>query len=55
MDMLFVSVDDSVKLFDTVEVIKDVRHIKEISSHVDSIPYEVMCEIGKRVNRKYIN
>lgn len=53
MDMLFVKVDDSVKVGDKVAIIKDVEHIQEISQYLDTIPYEVMCSIGKRVERVY--
>ena len=54
MDMLFVKVDDSVKLGDKVEVIRDIEHIKEIAKHLDTITYEVICSINKRVPRQYI-
>lgn len=55
MDMLFVKVDDSVKVGDKVAVIKDIEHIKQIANHLDTISYEVLCNIGKRVPRVYIN
>ncbi len=51
MDMLFVEVDDSISLHDCVEVIKDKNHIIEISNYLETIPYEVICSIGKRVPR----
>lgn len=54
MDMLFVKVDDSIKMYDVVEIIKDNHHIMEISKYLDTIPYEIMCEFGKRVPRVYI-
>lgn len=54
MDMLFVKVDNSVKVGDKVTIIKDIKHIEEIAKHLDTIPYEVMCSIGKRVPRLYI-
>ena len=53
MDMLFVKVDDDVKLGDTVILIKDNEHIKEIAKHLDTITWEVICSIGKRVPRIY--
>lgn len=53
MDMLFVKVDDKVKLHDKVEVLKDVKHIDEVSSYLETIPYEIICEVGDRVPRKY--
>ncbi len=51
MDMLFVKVDDTVKVGDKVVIIKDIKHIKEIANYLDTIPYEVICSIGKRVPR----
>lgn len=54
MDMLFVKIDDSVHLHDKVVLLKDITHIEEVARHLDTIPYEVMCMIGKRVKREYI-
>ena len=54
MDMLFVKVDDSVKVGDKVILIKDIEHIKQIAIYLDTIPYEVLCSIGKRVPRIYV-
>ena len=54
MDMMFIKIDDSIKLGDTVYVYKDINHINEISKHLNTIPYEVICSISKRVERKYI-
>lgn len=54
MDMLFVKVDDKVKIHDKVVLLKDIDHIEEVAKHLDTIPYEVMCMVGKRVERKYI-
>jgi len=53
MDMLFVKVDDNVKIHDRVQVIKDNDHILEISNYLDTIPYEIICTISKRVPRVY--
>ena len=53
MDMLFVKIDDKVKLYDEVEVLKDVEHIEKVANHLETIPYEVLCSIGKRVPRIY--
>lgn len=53
MDMLFVKVDDSVKIMDEVVLLKDINHIEEAAKHLETIPYEVMCSIGKRVPRIY--
>lgn len=51
MDMLFVKIDDTVHVNDTVVIIKDTEHIKQIAKHLDTIPYEVLCIIEKRVPR----
>lgn len=53
MDMLFIKVDDTVKVSDKVVLINDIEHIKQIASHLDTITYEVICSIGKRVPRIY--
>lgn len=55
MDMMFARVDNSVKVGDKVEVIRDIEHIKEITKHLDTITYEVTCSIGKRVPRIPVN
>lgn len=54
MDMLFVKIDDCVNVGDRVTLIKDVKHIEEIAKHLDTISYEVLCSVGKRVPRIYI-
>ena len=54
MDMMFVKVDDSVKVHDMVYVLKDKEHIEDVAKYLDTIPYEVICLIGKRVNRVYV-
>ena len=51
---MFIKIDDCIKLGDTVYVYKDINHINEISKHLNTIPYEVICSISKRVERKYI-
>lgn len=53
MDMLFVKIDKDVHLYDQVEIIKDNEHIKEIAKHLDTIPYEVLCNISNRVPHIY--
>lgn len=54
MDMLFVKIDDTVKLYDKVTILKDNKHIMEVCKHLNTIPYEIMCMVGKRVPRIYI-
>ena len=55
MDMLFVEVDENVNLYDKVEVLKDNKHIEETAKYLETIPYEILCEIGVRVPRIYKN
>lgn len=51
MDMMFIKVDDDVKVHDIVEVLRDNEHVEEVAKYLDTISYEVMCSIGKRVPR----
>lgn len=53
MDMLFVLINENVKLNDEVLIIKDNNHINEIANYLDTINYEVMCDVSSRVERKY--
>ena len=53
MDMLFVKVDNTIKVHDKVLILKDVNHINEVAKYLDTIPYEVICSLGKRVTRIY--
>ena len=54
MDMMFVKVDDEVQVHDEVEVLRDNEHIEEVAKYLDTIPYEILCSVGKRVPRIYI-
>jgi len=53
MDMLMVSVDESVKIFDKVDLIKDRFHLYEIVEYNNTCAEEIICIIGKRVPRIY--
>lgn len=53
MDMLFVKIDDNVKLYDEAEILKDVEHIKYVADYLGTVPNEILCSIGKRVPRVY--
>lgn len=53
MDMLFVKVDENVKVNDEAYIIKDNDHVNQIASYLDTINYEVMCSISDRVVREY--
>ena len=54
MDMLMIKIDGSVSLNDKVYIYKDINHIKYLSQYIDTIPYELICNISKRVPRKYV-
>ena len=53
MDMLFIEIDEKVKLYDDVIILKDIDHIEEVATHLNTIPYEIICSISKRVPRIY--
>ena len=54
MDMLFVKIDDTVQIHDKVVILKDIEHIEKVAKYLETIPYEILCSIGKRVPREYI-
>jgi alanine racemase len=54
MDMLFVKVDESVSLHDKVVILKDINHIIQVADYLETIPYEIICSISKRVPRIYV-
>ena len=54
MDMLMVKIDDTVSIHDKVYIYKDINHIKYLSNYLDTIPYELICNISKRVPRIYM-
>lgn len=54
MNMMFIKVDDTVKVGDYVYVIKDNEHIREIAKHIDTITYEVICNIDNKIPKRYI-
>ncbi len=53
MDMLFVKIDDTVKVNDVVVLLKDNTHITQVADYLKTIPYEIICSISKRVPRIY--
>lgn len=53
MDMLFALVDKSVNIHDKVYLLKDINHINYTAKYLDTINYEVICDIGYRVPRVY--
>ena len=54
MDMFMVKIDEKVKLHDKVYIYRDINHIIELSKYLDTIPYELLCDVSKRVPRVYI-
>lgn len=53
MDMLFVKLDNDVKEYDEVTLLKDNVHIMQTAQHLNTIPYEIICNINSRVPRIY--
>lgn len=51
MDMLMIKIDETVELKDKVYIFKNIEHIRYLSEHVETIPYELICNISKRVPR----
>ncbi len=54
LTLLDVSDIDDVKEGDEVTIFHGGEHLWEMSRLIDTIPYEIMCRVGKRVPRIYI-
>jgi alanine racemase len=54
MDQCFVKVDESVSIDDDVILFGDIVSIDEVAERLDTINYEVICQITSRVPREYI-
>ena len=54
MDQMMVRVDESVKVGDEVEIFGDHISLASMAKDLDTIPYEIICLISKRVERIYI-
>ena len=54
MDQMMVRVDESVKVGDKVEIFGDHISLASMAKDLDTIPYEIICLISKRVERIYI-
>lgn len=56
MDMLMVDITDidNVKVGDKVELFGDNISACELAELSETIPYEIMCDVNKRVRREYI-
>lgn len=55
MDIIHIKVDETVKAGDEVELIRDNRHLDEISAHIHGATEEPICALNKRVARAYID
>ena len=55
MDMIMIDITDSlVKEGDLVEIIGPNQSLIQVSVLLDTIPYEVLTSLSKRVHRNYI-
>ena len=54
MNMMFIKVDDTVKVGDSVYLIKDNEHIRKIAKHAGTITYEIICNIDNKIQKEYI-
>lgn len=53
MDQTLVRVDESVSVKDKVELFGNNITLDDVAKDLDTINYEIICMIGKRVKRKY--
>ena len=55
MDYAFVKIDSSVKLHDDVIIMgSDIVSIDDVANRLETISYEVVCQVSKRVPRIYV-
>ena len=55
MDITLIRVDDGVEPGAVVELIRDNRHLDEISAHIHGATEEAICALNKRVCREYLD
>lgn len=55
MDITLIRVDETVRVGDEVLLIRDNRHLDEISAHIHGATEEAICALNKRVFREYVN
>jgi alanine racemase len=53
MDQMMVQVDETIKEGDLVEIFGDHISLAKMAKELDTIPYEILCLISKRVERIY--
>ncbi len=54
MDQMFIKIDENILKTDEVKLFGNLVSIDEVADRLDTINYEVICEITSRVPRKYI-
>ena len=55
MDIITVDIGDKdIKVGCNVELWGENINIKEVAKSIDSIPYELMCALGNRLDKEYI-
>lgn len=54
MDQMMVKVDENVKVGDEVEIFGEHISLASMAKDLETIPYEIICLISKRVERLYI-
>lgn len=54
MDQMMVKVDETIKAGDKVEIFGDHISLASMAKDLETIPYEIICLISKRVERLYI-
>ena len=54
MDQMMVRVDENVKIGDRVEIFGEHISLESMAKDLDTISYEVLCLISKRVPRVYV-
>lgn len=55
MDQCMVRVDESVKIHDLVEIFGEHITLARMARELNTIPYEIMCLVSERVERRYIS
>lgn len=53
MDQMMVEVDDTVKVDDIVEIFGDHISLIKMAKELNTIPYEIMCLLSRRIDREY--
>lgn len=55
MDQMMIKVDESVKVGDQVEIFGEHISLSRMANELDTIPYEVICLLSLRIERRYIS